>query len=340
MQLRAGEQSTTETDTAQRAVLEVSDLRVRFGSDAEGRYVVDGLSYSVAAGETLAIIGESGSGKTVSSRAIMGLLPRSATVTGSARLQGEELIGIGRKAMQRLRGPGLAMVFQDPARSLNPTMRVGSQVAEALRLHFDLDARAAREQAIGLLEKVRLPAARERFYQYPHQLSGGMRQRVMIAIALACRPKLLFADEATSALDVTTQAKIMELLAELQREMNMAVVMISHNLGLAANFADQVVVMYSGHVLERGPTGEVFDEVRQPYTKLLLDAVPRVDRMVAWSAAEGEQAVEADSSGAGCVFAPRCSFAQPRCRESAPPLEPQGAAHRWACWYPIDSRST
>jgi oligopeptide/dipeptide ABC transporter ATP-binding protein len=316
-------------------LLELRDLRVAFGHGDRRVVAVDGLSYSVAAGTTLALIGESGSGKTVSSRAVLGLLPPSATVTGSIRFDGQELVGISEKAMRRHRGASVAMVFQDPARSLNPTMRVGAQVTESLRAHKRLDRKAAQARAVELLTLVRLPAAEHRFVEYPHQLSGGMRQRVVIAMALAAGPKLLIADEATTALDVTTQAQIMELLRDLQRQLGMAMVMISHDLGLAASFADEVVVMYAGRAVEQAPTRRLFANVRMPYTKALLDAIPRVERPPHQQLpVVPGRPPDLAALPAGCPFAPRCPNARDLCRQSAPPFQEGEPGHRWACWYP------
>jgi oligopeptide/dipeptide ABC transporter ATP-binding protein len=227
------------------------------------------------------------------------------------------------------------MVFQDPSRSLNPTMRIGSQITEAIQTHLPLEGTAARERALELLDLVRLPAAEQRFDEYPHQLSGGMRQRVVIAIALAPNPRLLIADEATTALDVTTQAQIMELLADLQRELGMALVMISHDLGLAASFADEVVVMYAGRAVEQAPTRKLFAQVRMPYTRALLEAIPRVDHPPhsELPVVPGRPPDLAALPG-GCPFHPRCPNAQDRCRESAPPFEEQEPDHRWACFFP------
>jgi oligopeptide/dipeptide ABC transporter ATP-binding protein len=318
-------------------VLEVRNLRVQFNVRGHMSTAVDGLSYSLSPGRTLAIIGESGSGKTVSSRAVMGLLPGNAVVTGSVRLEGQELLNLSEGKFRAHLGPSLAMVFQDPARSLNPTMRIGAQITEAIRLHFPMDKKAAYDRAIELLQRVRLPDAPAQFYKYPHQLSGGMRQRVMIAIALACQPKVLFADEATSSLDVTTQARIMQLLVDLQDELNMAVVLISHNLGLAASFSDEVVVIYAGHVVEQGPTRQLFAHVRMPYTKLLLDAVPRVERPAHTIMAVAHEAspFAMGEQPSGCAFASRCPRAQNKCLEEVPPLEEDGSTgHRFACWFP------
>jgi oligopeptide/dipeptide ABC transporter ATP-binding protein len=318
-------------------LLEVRDLRVRFtsgrGPDVQA---VDGLSYELDPGQTLAIIGESGSGKTVSSRAIMGLLPDHAKVTGSATLGGTELLGLSDADMRRHRGADIAMIFQDPARSLNPTMRIGAQIVEAIRAHADLSGADARDRGVELLKLVRLPAAEQRFSEYPHQLSGGMRQRVMIAIALAAEPKVLIADEATTALDVTTQAQIMELLVELQGRLGMALVMISHDLGLAASFADEVIVMYAGRAVERAPTLDLFRHVRMPYTKALLEAIPRLERPphTLLPVVPGRPP-DLTALGPGCPFAPRCPNAQDDCRETAPPLEEHEPAHRYACWHPV-----
>ena len=234
------------------ALLEVEDLRVAFAVGGREVRAVDGVTYTVDAGQTLAIIGESGSGKTVGCRAIMGLLPTGTEISGSARLRGTELIGLSDGQLRKHRGSDMAMVFQDPARSLNPTMRVGKQITEAITTHRKVSKTEARETAIELLRRVRIPAPERRFHEYPHQLSGGMRQRVMIAIALACRPRLLIADEATTALDVTTQAQIMQLLLELQAELGMTLMLISHDLGLAASYADEVIAMYAGQIVEIG----------------------------------------------------------------------------------------
>jgi len=315
-------------------LLEVQDLHVRFHREGGQVLAVNGLSYRISAGTTLAIIGESGSGKTVSARAVMGLLPETATVAGSIRFEGQELVGLPEEELRRRRGSDVAMIFQDPSRSLNPTMRVGVQVAEAIRAHLPLGRREARERAIELLRMVRLPSPERRYLQYPHQLSGGMRQRVMIAIALACYPKLLIADEPTTALDVTTQAQIMELLLELQGQLAMGLILISHDLGLAASYADEVIVMYAGQVVERAPTRELFAHVRMPYTRALLDAVPRLERPAhsLLPIVEG-QPPDLSRLPIGCPFAPRCPRADDACRQ-APPLEEHEPGHWWACWHP------
>jgi oligopeptide/dipeptide ABC transporter ATP-binding protein len=320
----------------ERPLLEIHDLRVDFGQGHTIVRAVDGLSYTLERARTVAVIGESGAGKTVSARAIMGLLPPSATVSGSIRFEGTELVGMPEPELRRYRGRAIAMVFQDPTRSLNPTMRIGHQITEAVRMHHELSRVAADERALDLMELVRLPAARERFRQYPHQLSGGMRQRVMIAIALASDPKLLIADEATSALDVTTQAQIMELLRDLQQRLGMAVIMISHDLGLAASFADEVLVMYAGRAVEQAPTATLFSRVRMQYTRALLEAIPRLENPAHTPlAAVPGQPPDLARQPPGCPFAPRCPAASDKCRETMPPFAEQEPGHRWACWHPV-----
>lgn len=320
------------------ALLEVEDLKVTFpGRGHREVRAVDGVSYCVYPGQTLAIVGESGSGKTVSCRAVMGLLPPGAVVTGSARFGGAQLIGLTDEQLRRHRGANVAMVFQDPARSLNPTMRVGAQIAEAVRAHRDVSRAEARKQATDLLRLVRIPLPERRSAEYPHQLSGGMRQRVMIAIALACRPRLLIADEATTALDVTTQAQIMELLLELQAELGMALVLISHDLGLAGAYADEVIVMYAGRIVEQAPAARLFGQVRMPYTQALFEAIPRLERPAhAPLPVIGGRPPDAAAMLDGCSFAARCRLAAGDCLAAAPPLAEHEPGHRWACWHPVD----
>jgi oligopeptide/dipeptide ABC transporter ATP-binding protein len=265
----------------------------------------------------------------------MGLLPSTARVSGSARFAGTELVGLPEREARRHRGADIAMVFQDPARSLNPTMRIGVQIAEAVRAHTDLDKAAAHRRAVELLAMVHLPAPQRRFHSYPHQLSGGMRQRVMIAIALAGEPRLLVADEATTALDVTTQAQIMELLLELQQRLGTAIVLISHDLGLAASYADDVVVVYAGRVVERARTADLFAHVRMPYTGALLGAIPRLEREPhALLPVVPGHPPDLSALPRGCPFRPRCSSATDACAEH-PPLQEHEPEHWWACWHPL-----
>jgi oligopeptide/dipeptide ABC transporter ATP-binding protein len=319
------------------SLLEVSDLKVTFTVGGRTLRAVDGVSYTAYPGQTLAIVGESGSGKTVSCRAIMGLLPPTAAITGSARFAGTQLIGLADDQLRRHRGADVAMVFQDPTRSLNPTMRIGPQIAEAVRTHRPVSKPQAREQAVDLLRLVRIPLPERRFMEYPHQLSGGMRQRVMIAIALAGRPRLLIADEATTALDVTTQAQIMELLLELQSELDMALLLISHDLALAASYADEVIVMYAGKIVEHAPASRLFSRVRMPYTQALLEAIPRLERPAhSLLPVIGGRPPDLSALPAGCSFAPRCRRAADDCRAAEPPLNEHEPGHRWACWHPVE----
>ncbi|HEX7164460.1 MAG TPA: ABC transporter ATP-binding protein [Trebonia sp.] len=323
------------------ALLEVEDLRVTFAVGGREIRAVDGVNYAVEPGRTLAIIGESGSGKTVGCRAIMGLLPAGTMISGSARLRGTELLGLSDAQLRKHRGSDMAMVFQDPARSLNPTMKVGKQITEAIQTHRKVSNSEARDQAIELLRLVRIPAPERRFHEYPHQLSGGMRQRVMIAIALACRPKLLFADEATTALDVTTQAQIMELLLELQQELGMALIFISHDLGLAASYADEVVVMYAGKIVEQAPAKRLFGAggtVKMRYTRALLDAIPHLERPAhTLLPVVGGRPPDPAALPPGCSFAPRCPSAADDCTAKAPALTEHAPGHRWACWHPCEN---
>jgi oligopeptide/dipeptide ABC transporter ATP-binding protein len=337
------EESTTR-DRTSAPLLEVENLRVGFAVDGREIRAVDGVSFCLEPGATLAIIGESGSGKTVSCRAIMGLLPAGAVVTGSARLRGAELIGLSDRQLRQHRGADIAMVFQDPSRSLNPTMRVGTQVAEAVRAHRAITRKEARDQAIEMLRRVRIPLPAQRYYEYPHQLSGGMRQRVMIAMALACRPRLLIADEATTALDVTTQAQIMELLLDLQAELDMALIMISHDLGLAASYASEIVVMYAGKIVEQAPAARLLGghgTVRMRYTRALLDAIPHLERPAhAVLPVVSGRPPDPAALPPGCAFAPRCGSAEDDCLTTAPKLAEPVPGHRWACWHPCENGGT
>ena len=321
-------------------LLAVSDLRVTFRTRLGTVYAVQGVSFTVEPGRTLALIGESGSGKTVTAQAVMGLLPASAEVLGSIRFKGEEMVGRSADDLRDYRGRCVAMVFQNPERSLNPTMRIGTQITEAIQSHLDVSRQQARERAIELLQMVRMPAAQRRFYEYPHQLSGGMRQRVVIAIALASRPEVLIADEATTALDVTTQAQIMDLLLDLQQQTGTALVMISHDLGLAASYAEEVIVMYAGKVVERAPTKELFGGVRMPYTQALLQAIPRIElEPHVLLPVVGGRPPDLSVIPPGCPFAPRCPDVQQDCREQAPALREGEAGHWWACWHPCTKGS-
>jgi oligopeptide/dipeptide ABC transporter ATP-binding protein len=323
-------------------VLQVEHLRVVFRQKERDTYAVNDVSISVDHGRTLAIIGESGSGKSAMSRAVMGLLPQTATISGSVRLLGEEILGLPDNELRRRRGKDMAMIFQDPTRSLNPTMKIGIQIAENIRIHDrDVSRKQARERAVELLHLVRVPAPEQRVEEYPHQLSGGMRQRVMIAIALACQPKLLIADEATTALDVTTQAQVMDLLLELQQQFGMSMILISHDMGIAATYADDVAVMYAGDVVERAPVDELFGQVRMPYTRMLLDAVPRLDRPShSLIPVAPSRPPDLSAAATSCRFAARCGRVQDDCWLTHPSLEEHDDEHAWACYHPIPHERT
>jgi peptide/nickel transport system ATP-binding protein len=313
--------------------LEVEGLAVEFAQGAGRFRAVDGVSFSVAPGRTLAIVGESGCGKSVTALAAMGLLAENARVSGTMRLEGQALTP---EAQRAARGGRMAMIFQEPMTSLNPAFTAGEQVAEALRLHEGLDARAAMERAVAMLERVRIPDAARRARQYPHQLSGGMRQRVMIAIALACRPRLLIADEPTTALDVTVQAQILALLDELKRETGTAVVLITHDLGVVADHADEVLVMYAGRVAERASAASLFAAPQHPYTVGLLGAAPRMAGPRTRLASIEGTVPDLRHPPPGCRFAPRCPFAVAACAEQ-PPLAEVAPGHLAACWRaPLD----
>ncbi|MFV2088624.1 ABC transporter ATP-binding protein [Micromonospora sp. LOL_021] len=319
-------------------VLSVRDLTVRIGTRRGVARVVNGVSYDVHPGETLAIVGESGSGKSVAALAVLGLLDEAATVAGQVLLDGVDLLAAGERQLRRIRGNEIAMVFQDPMTSLNPVKTIGSQLVEPIELHGVATGAAARDRAVELLEQVGLPDARDRLGDYPHRFSGGMRQRVMIAMALACEPKVLLADEATTALDVTTQAQILEVVAGLQRRLGLAVVWITHDLGVVAGIADRVAVMYAGRILEQAPVDELYAAPRHPYTMGLLAAVPRVgtERPRRLTTIPG-QPPDPTALPPGCAFHLRCGYRHdPRAATEVPPLRAVGPGHRVACFYDVD----
>jgi peptide/nickel transport system ATP-binding protein len=318
--------------------LAVEDLRASFHTPDGVVRAVDGVSWMLRKGEVLGIVGESGCGKSVTALSIMGLVPDPpGRVQGSVRLNGRELLGLPEPAMRAIRGNAISMVFQEPMTSLDPVMRIGRQIAEPLVQHQRLSLRAAEKRAVELLAGVRIPEPERRATEYPHQLSGGMRQRVMIAMALACRPTVLLADEPTTALDVTIQAQILRLMLELRREFGAAIVLITHDLGVIAETADRVVVMYAGRKVEEAPVKSLFARPRHPYTAGLLGSVPRVDRT--GRAERGRLAEIAgvvpalDREIVGCRFAPRCPLATELCRQEDPPLEAKAPAHFAACWH-------
>jgi oligopeptide/dipeptide ABC transporter ATP-binding protein len=316
-------------------LLRIDDLRVRFWTRRGLVHAVNGISFDVRAGETLGLVGESGCGKSVTALATMGILPRAARPTGSIQLEGRELTGLSERAWRRIRGKEIAMIFQDPMTSLNPVLTVGAQVREAIEEHLDLDRKAATKRAVELLEQVGIPSAAQRLKNYPHQFSGGMRQRVMIAIALACEPKLLIADEPTTALDVTIQAQILDLLRELVAERGTALVLITHDLGVVAGTCERIQVMYAGTLIETGSADEVFASPRHPYTLGLLQSVPRLDigRRQPLNPIPGSPR-NMLSEPASCPFAPRCRFRIERCTEELPLLEPLDTGQKAACFNP------
>ncbi|MFA5564588.1 MAG: ABC transporter ATP-binding protein [Acidimicrobiia bacterium] len=319
-------------------LLEVHNLKTHFIT-ARGRVrAVDGVSFSLDRGKTIGIVGESGSGKTVLSRSVMNLLPRNNVVRdGTVLFEGKDITGLSNKEMRDIWGIDIAMVFQDPMTSLNPVVRIGRQITESLRFHLDLSAADANKTAVSLLRSVNIPEPEKRLKEYPHQLSGGMRQRVTIAIALACGPKLLMADEPTTALDVTVQAQILNLLAEQQRERDMGMVLVTHDLGVVAGRTDEIVVMYGGKVVEKAPTSVLFSNVKMPYTEALLRSIPKIDdpshtrlKVI------GGRPPDLINPPKGCNFSPRCPYAQEKCHVEEPPLQDaETPGHQFACWYPV-----
>ncbi len=319
-------------------LLVVEDLHTSFRTSRGTVHAVDGVSLTVKEGTTLGIVGESGSGKTVLSRSIMGLLPvRDVVKSGTVRFAGLELTSLEPDQLRQVWGAELSMIFQDPMTALNPVKRIGKQISESLCLHLDMDKKNATSTAVELLRSVGIPSPEERVRWYPFQLSGGMRQRVMIAIALACAPRLVLADEPTTGLDVTVQAQILDLLAELQRERHMAVVLVTHDLGVVASRADEIVVMYAGQVVERAPTRTLFADTHMPYTRALMDSIPRLaDPSGVRLRAIAGRPPDLIHPPKGCRFAPRCPYAQDKCRESVPPLRTAGSPdHLFACWFPL-----
>ncbi len=322
-------------------LLDVSEVTTSFKTERGLVRAVDGVSFSLERGKTIGIVGESGSGKSVLSRSIMGLLPSNVVRGGSIKFEGHEIGRADASTMRHYWGTQMAMVFQDPMTSLNPVMRIGNQITESLRFHLDVTKEYAQETALALLQSVGIPEAERRLREYPHQLSGGMRQRVMIAIALACGPRLLFADEPTTALDVTVQAQILDLLQAQQRERYMAMVLVTHDLGVVAGRTDDIAVMYAGRIVEKAPTRSLFVKTRHPYTEALLKSIPKL-------AQPTHTRLEAISGRPpdlvhppkGCKFAPRCPYAQPRCLTEEPTLaDSDEPAHAFRCWYPVGSEA-
>ncbi len=324
------------------ALLEVQDLKTWFDTPGGVVHAVDGVSFTLHRGQTLGVVGESGSGKSILSRSIMNILPRRNTLRAGGRVlfRGEDIYRLSARDMRRLWGPELAMVFQDPMTALNPVLRVGDQIVEPLRLHLGLGRGEARARAIELLRSVGIPAAEKRIDVYPHQLSGGMRQRVIIAIAMACSPSLLIADEPTTALDVTVQKQILDLLAEQQQRRNMGMILVTHDLGVVAARSDAIGVMYAGQFVEYAPTRTLFREMRHPYTEALLNSIPRL-RHPAHSRLQAipGRPPQLTEPPPACRFAPRCRYAQARCLSEDPPVSEAGSGHRYACFYPVGTEA-
>jgi oligopeptide/dipeptide ABC transporter ATP-binding protein len=319
-------------------LLVVEDLHTSFRTGRGTVRAVDGVSLSVSRGQTLGIVGESGAGKTVLARSIMGLLPlRDVIRSGTVHFAGHDLTAMEPDQLRQVWGAELSMIFQDPMTALNPVKRIGKQITESLRLHLGMDRSEADANAIELLRSVGIPSPEERIRWYPFQLSGGMRQRVMIAIALACAPRLVMADEPTTGLDVTVQAQILDLLAELQKERHMAVILVTHDLGVVASRADEIVVMYAGRIVERAPTSTLFHDTHMPYTQALMDSIPRLaDPSGTRLHAIAGRPPDLIHPPKGCRFAPRCPYVQDKCRENDPPLRTAGSPdHLFACWFPL-----
>ncbi|MCH9037225.1 MAG: ABC transporter ATP-binding protein [Chloroflexi bacterium] len=319
-------------------ILQVKNLKTYFYTDDGVVKAVDGISYDLERGETLGLVGESGCGKSVSALSLMRLIPSppGKIVEGEAYLEGTDLLKLSSEEMRRRRGKDIAMIFQEPMTSLNPVLTIGRQITEALEVHLKMNRKTANQRAAELLEEVGMPDAKRRLNDYPHHLSGGMRQRVMIAMALSCEPKVLLADEPTTAVDVTIQAQLLDLIHRLSKERGTAVVIITHNLGVVARYADRVNVMYAGRIVESSTAAKVYANPGHPYTLGLLRSVPRLDE------ARGERLIPIEGmppdlahKPQGCAFRPRCSFAIPTCREKDPQLMPVDQGHYAACWVDI-----
>jgi oligopeptide/dipeptide ABC transporter ATP-binding protein len=312
--------------------LRVDDLHVAFPTRDGVIRAVAGVSYRIARGRTLGIVGESGSGKSMTALAVLRLVPRPGRILeGTVRIGGDVINDLDERAMSRVRGARVAMIFQEPMTALNPVLTVGTQIAEAWSLHRGPDAGKAREAALALLARVRMPEPSRRYGDYPHQMSGGMRQRAMIAMALAGHPEVLIADEPTTALDVTIQAQIIELLAEIQAEMGMAIQFISHNLGVVSEIADDIAVMYAGRIVERAPAADILGAPRHPYTRALIATVPRIGARARRLPAIGGQVPHPLALPPGCAFSDRCPLADAACRAAEPPLADTGGGHLVAC---------
>jgi peptide/nickel transport system ATP-binding protein len=320
-------------------LLEIDGLYTHFSTDLGVVRAVDGVSFSLERGRRLGIVGESGCGKTILSRSIMGLLPRRNVIRGgSVQFEGLELTTMSLKERRRIWGAEMAMIFQDPMTSLNPVMKIGKQIAEPLRIHLGMTRADARATVLKLLQDVGIPEPEKRLDQYAHELSGGMRQRVMIAMALACGPSVLFADEPTTALDVTVQAQILELIEEQRRDRNMSLILVTHDLGVVAGHTDDIVVMYAGKVVEMAPTTELFAAMRMPYTEALFRSIPKLeDQSHTRLTTIGGRPPNLIHPPQGCRFSPRCPYVTDRCHTEEPPLVEDTPGHFYACHHPVGS---
>ncbi len=337
----SGPAALAEADRPQEAsnpILEVDDLRIRFETRDGVVRAVEGLSFKLHRGETLCVVGESGCGKSVTAMSILRLLPQppARIVSGRILFEGRDLLKASEREIRDIRGNAISMIFQEPMTSLNPVLTVGRQISESIILHQGLSKKAAEDRAAEMLNLVRIPDPRQRLSEYPHQMSGGMRQRVMIAMALSCNPRVLIADEPTTALDVTIQAQILNLMLELKEDLDTAIILITHDLGVVAEMAERVIVMYAGRKVEEAPARELFGRPLHPYTRGLMGSIPRLNRVVEDKRYRLQEIVGTVPSLLqeipGCAFAPRCDFATDRCRGEAPGLEALRPDHSVACW--------
>jgi len=318
------------------SLIKIEEMSVSFTTPRGDLKAVRDVSFELAVGESLGVVGESGSGKTVLSRAIMGLLPGTATRTGNIYFQDKLVSELPQKEVRDLWGTGMAMIFQDPMTALNPVRRIGDQLTESLTVRLGMSKSDAKDRAIELLERVRIPDPKSMLRKFPYQLSGGMRQRIMIAIAVSCRPKMLFADEPTTALDVTVQAQVLELLSELREEFNMGMILVTHDLGVVAGHTDKIAVMYAGDVVEFAPTRSLFANMKMPYTEALLKSIPRLETPTGTRLPVIEGRLpDPTKNEPGCPFANRCPYVSDKCRAEKPPLKDFGNGHLYRCWFPI-----
>ena len=318
------------------SLLKIDNMSVSFATPRGNLRAVNDVTIELLKGESLGVVGESGSGKTVLSRATMGLLPGTATRTGTITYNGQVISDLPKDEVRELWGTGMAMIFQDPMTALNPVRRIGAQLTESLTVRLGMDKKAAKQKAIELLMRVRIPDPESMLRKFPYQLSGGMRQRIMIAIAVSCEPELLFADEPTTALDVTVQAQVLDLITELRKESDMAMILVTHDLGVVAGHTDKIAVMYAGDVVEYAPTRQLFQNMKMPYTEALLKSIPRLETPTGsrLPVIEG-RLPDPTKNEPGCPFANRCPYVTDKCRAEKPPLTNAGNNHYYRCWFPI-----